>query len=62
MGSDNCLRLNPTLRRVIADRFGLPLHMPLHREEAAFGAALYAGVGLGLYPDFVAAGRMIPYR
>lgn len=61
VGCGNGLRLNQTLCKVIEDRFGLPLRIPRHREEAAFGAALCAGVGLGLYPDFIAAGRMIRY-
>ncbi len=60
-GCGNGLRRNPTLCKVIEDRFGLPLRIPAHREEAAFGAALCAGVGLDLYPDFLATGRMIRY-
>lgn len=62
VGCGNGLRLNPTLCRLLAERFGLPLSIPVHAEEAAFGAALCAGVGLGLYPDLVAAGRIIRYR
>ncbi|MDX1653788.1 MAG: FGGY family carbohydrate kinase [Candidatus Competibacteraceae bacterium] len=61
VGCGNGLRLNQPLCKVIEDRFGLPLRIPQHREEAAFGAALCAGVGLGLYPDFIAAGRMTRY-
>ncbi len=61
VGCGNGIRLNPALGKVIEDRFGLPLRVPAHREEAAFGAALCAGVGLGLYPNFLAAGRTIRY-
>jgi sedoheptulokinase len=62
VGCGNGLRLNQTLCKVMADRFGLPMRIPRHREEAAFGAALCAGVGLGLYSDYIAAGRVIRYR
>jgi hypothetical protein len=41
---------------------GLPLRLPAHREEAAFGAALVAAVGAGTCPDLAAAGRLIRYR
>lgn len=61
VGCGNGLRLNQTLCKVMADRFSLSLRIPMHREEAAFGAALCAGVGLGLYRDFLAAGRVIRY-
>ena len=62
VGCGNGLRLNQTLCGLMADRFGLPLRIPRHREEAAFGAALSAGVGLGLYSDHIAAGRVIHYK
>ncbi len=59
VGSGNGLRANPLLGRIIASAFGLPLVVPAHREEAAFGAALLAGVGAGLLSDLDAAGRLI---
>lgn len=62
VGSGNGLRNNQALRGVVSDRFSLPVRIPAHREEAAFGAALSAGVGLGLYRDFATAGALIRYR
>jgi sugar (pentulose or hexulose) kinase len=59
VGAGNGLRENQVLARCVADEFGMPLHFPLHREEAAYGAALVAGVGAGLFPDLPAAGGLI---
>lgn len=47
IGSGNGLRQNPLLTAIIAERFGLPLLRPAHREEAAYGAALLAAVATG---------------
>lgn len=48
-GSGNGLRRNPVLRRLAEQRFGMPLHFAAAAEEAAWGAAIYAGVGAGLF-------------
>jgi sugar (pentulose or hexulose) kinase len=61
-GAGNGLRANPVLAEAVAEEFGLPLAFPRHREEAAFGAALLAAVGAGVYPDLTAAGRLIRYE
>ncbi len=61
VGAGNGLRENPLLARLVAEEFGLPLELPRHREEAAYGAALLAAVGTGLVPDFASAGRLIRY-
>lgn len=42
VGSGNAIRLNPVLREIACEDFGLSLHVPRHTEEAAFGAALIA--------------------
>ncbi len=41
--SGNALRKTPLLQRIIADKFSAQLHLPPFTEEAALGAALYAG-------------------
>jgi sugar (pentulose or hexulose) kinase len=61
VGAGNGLRENPLLAGLVAEAFGLPLSVPAHREEAAFGAALLAAVGGGVYPDLASAGRLIRY-
>ena len=50
------------LAGIIAEEFGLSLAVPAHREEAAFGAALTAALGAGVFPDLAAAGRVIQYQ
>jgi sugar (pentulose or hexulose) kinase len=61
VGAGNGLRENAVLARCVADEFGLPLRVPRHREEAAYGAALLAAAGAGLVPDLPAAGGLIRY-
>jgi ribulose kinase len=60
-GAGNGIRKNPALCRVLERVFGLPLHIPLHREEAAFGAALVALTGAGFFPDIREAQKRIRY-
>jgi sugar (pentulose or hexulose) kinase len=62
VGAGNGLRENAVLARCVSDEFGLPLRLPRHREEAAFGAALVAAVGAGVFPDLPAAGGLIRYH
>jgi len=62
VGAGNALRRNPLLRRIAAEAFGLPLALPVHAEEAAYGAALAAAVGAGEFPDLAAAARLIRYE
>ncbi len=49
--SGNAVRENPVLRQYLAQQFALPLRSPVHREEAAFGAAVFAAAAAGIYPD-----------
>ncbi len=42
VGAGNAVRMNPVLRKIIEEDYGLPLSVPVHTEEAAFGAALAA--------------------
>lgn len=55
VGSGNAVRLNPAIRTILRRETRCPLTIPRHREEAAFGAALAAGVAIGRYPGFRAA-------
>jgi sugar (pentulose or hexulose) kinase len=59
VGAGNGIRSNPLLARIISDHFAMPMRVPAHREEAAFGAALLTAVRAGLVPDLAAAGRLI---
>lgn len=55
VGSGNGIRKNPVLRRYLEEQFGLKLKLPAHREEAAFGAAIFAAAAAGVYPDIPTA-------
>lgn len=57
----NGLRENALLSQSVEAAFGLPPVATRHREEAAFGAALIACVGAGVFPDLHAAGRLVRY-
>jgi sugar (pentulose or hexulose) kinase len=61
VGAGNGLRENPVLAAIVAEEFGLPLAVPIHREEAAFGAALLAAVQAGLCPNLDTASKLIRY-
>jgi sedoheptulokinase len=62
IGSGNGIRLNPKLRNAFERTFGMPMRVPAHTEEAAFGAALLAGVASGVLPDLQAAGALVRYE
>ena len=54
-GSGNAIRKSPVLKAYLEEKLGLPLNIPAHREEAAFGAALFAAVASGKYQSLSAA-------
>ena len=45
--------------RVMADVLGLPVKVPKVKESTALGAAIFAGVGAGEYPDVATATRAV---
>jgi autoinducer 2 (AI-2) kinase len=45
--------------QIVADTLGLPVRIPVVKESTALGAAILAGVGVGLYADAAAAAREI---
>ena len=61
VASGNGVRKNPVLRRMLEMKFGTTVEIPLHREEASYGAALFAMATIGVYPDLDAARRIIKY-
>lgn len=58
----NGLRENKLLSSIVSTEIGLAPVATRHREEAAFGAALVAGVGAGVFSDLQAAGAIIHYE
>ncbi len=62
VGSGNGIRKNPALRLAFEARFRMPLFIPAHEEEAAYGAALYGMAAAGLAPSLAAAQALIRYE
>ena len=62
IGSGNGIRFNAPLARRFIQAFGLPLSIPAHREEAAFGAALFSMVAAGIVPTMAEAQTRIQYH
>lgn len=50
---------SPVWRQIQADIFGLPLRQTLLTEQASVGAALLAGVGIGLFADVTSASEQV---
>ena len=61
VGSGNGLRRNPLMQRMAGEIFGMKLKIPVHTEEAAYGAALIAMAAAGSRPDLKTAREMIAY-
>ena len=62
VGAGNGLRENPALAGIVAEEYGLPLVFPANREEAAYGAALVAAFGAGIWPSLDDAAGVIGYE
>ncbi|MFT3983106.1 MAG: FGGY family carbohydrate kinase [Lachnospiraceae bacterium] len=61
VGSGNGVRSNPYLRELLEKRFGIEMLIPKHREEAAYGAALFSLAAAGIYPSLQEAQGIIQY-
>jgi ribulose kinase len=62
VAAGNAVRKNRLLREILSARLGRPVAVPAHDQEAAYGAALVAGVGVGVWPDLATAGKCIQYE
>ncbi len=45
--------------RVVADVLGLPVRVPKVKESTALGAAIFAGIGAGIYQDVTSAAAQV---
>ena len=46
IGAGNGIRLNPPLQKILEKQFNMPLKISKHKEEAAFGAAMFCYAAL----------------
>ncbi len=53
--SGNAIRKSVVLKGYLEEKFGLPLNIPAHKEEAAFGAALFSAVASKKYDTLSSA-------
>lgn len=61
IGSGNGIRLNVYLRKIFEEIYGMKMQIPVHKEEAAYGAALYAMTAAGVCPTLEKAQELISY-
>ncbi len=62
VGSGNAVRKNLLLTQILSDTFDMPVRIPKHTEEAAFGAALLAALACGEFRDVEEASRIVAYQ
>lgn len=61
IGSGNAIRFNRHFRNIFENLYHMKMQIPVHREEASYGAALYAMTAAGIYPTLKAAQELIRY-
>ena len=57
--SGNAVKHNPVLVEAVRRRFAVPVNVARHSEEAATGAAMIAGVGLGIWDTLETARQRV---
>lgn len=62
VGSGNGIRQNKVLQKMFEEQFGMQVQIPVHTEEAAYGAALFAMVSVGCYSTLSQAQQIIKYQ
>ncbi len=62
VGTGNGIRLNPTLIKIIEEKFKLKMNIPKYSEEAAIGSALFALTACGKYKSIEEAERIVNYE
>jgi len=61
VGSGNGVRKNKALIRAFEEKFGAEMRVPVHMEEAAFGAALFGLISCGIFKNANEAQKIIKY-
>ncbi|MBR5460798.1 MAG: hypothetical protein IKV53_07980 [Clostridia bacterium] len=62
VGSGNGIRKNRALQRIMEKRFGGELSIPVHHEEAAYGAALFSLISAGYFKSAEEVQRLIRFE
>ena len=61
IGSGNGVRKNKALIKAFETKFEKTMKIPVHIEEASFGAALFGLVSCGVYKNAAEAQKVIKY-
>lgn len=61
IGSGNGLRRNAALCECFSSSLGMQIKLPTHKEEAAYGAALYSATACGVFSSLNQAQKLIRY-
>ena len=61
-GSGNAIRRNPALKKAFEKAFGMAMQIPEHKEEAAYGSALFAMASAGIKASLANAQQLIQYE
>ena len=62
IASGNGIRKNKTLQKIVSDIFGMELKIPAHKEEAAYGSAIFSLTSAGIYDTIQSALQLIQYE
>ncbi len=62
IASGNGIRKNATLRRIVSEIFGMEIKIPAHKEEAAYGSAIFSLTSAGIYDTIQSALQLIQYE
>jgi len=62
VGAGNGIRKNPALQKMFEDALGMQMNIPLHYEEAAYGAALFSTYACGINSSLTEAQKVIRYH
>ncbi|MCH2663558.1 hypothetical protein MK139_04390 [bacterium] len=62
VGAGNGVRKNPVLREIVEQQFEMEMRIPIHTEEAAYGAAMQAMVLCGAKKSLKEAAEIIRYE
>ncbi|MBQ7957241.1 MAG: hypothetical protein IJ279_04310 [Clostridia bacterium] len=62
IASGNGIRKNATLRRIVSEIFGMEIKIPVHKEEAAYGSAIFSLTSAGIYDTIQSALQLIQYE
>ena len=62
VGAGNGIRKSEPLKRILSEKFNMPLEIPLYEEEAAYGAALYALTCTGYFKTLSQAQSLVKYK